>query len=142
MGAGSTMSAKSTVSVWTCSWTTVNRSVTAEAGVYPHLIGSDGGRVTVVDVQGLDRRILLLQQRLAQLHHVDFAGRGFKLILASHPGVVEREGVGRFVMSAAARLAKCPHQARQAGDSAHGHAAVLVPGKANPTRRKGARARP
>ncbi len=106
----------------------MNRSSRREPFEDPTLVGRDGRRVAVVDVQRLHRRARKLAgQGLGELVHVDRprAGRG-----EVGPGqAIHREVVGpaRREQRPAAVVPPGADDRRQAGDRPHGHPAAPVP---------------
>src|SRR5581483_6475921 len=87
------------------------------------------GRVVAGNEQGADRRVLHLEQGLAEAKMVDGAGRGRARRLAQRI-VVELAGGGREQHRAAAMAAVGPSHARQQGDRPQRLSAAGKPGHA------------
>ena len=103
--AGSTMSAKSAVSVWKCSRTTVKRSSRMSPRTTAFLIGRDCRRIAVVHDERAHRRSahagIGIPERVTQSDHVDGPSRR-REIETLERGVVVLEGAARRELHAAA----------------------------------------
>ncbi len=97
-----------------------------EARLHPVAVGRHRDRVGVVDVERADRRLLRLEQRLADEGHVDGARRApFLARIQVRPLqrlVVDGEIARGRQQRAACRVAPGAGQRRQAGDVTHRHA--------------------
>ena len=121
------MSAWRAVSVRKRSCTTVNRSSRREPPQDSVLVGGDGRRIGVVDVEGADRRVAQVVQGLPEAVHVDGAGwprhesppAALRSCSKAPPVLVPRE-------AAAARFAVGADQGGKSDDAAHRHGAVAV----------------
>ena len=98
-----------------------------QARDHPLLVGGDGGRVAVVDVEGPDGRAgQLAGEGLGELVHVDRAGAGGREVGAGEAIDGEVVGAARGEQDPAAGMAPGADDRGQAGDRPHGHAAAVV----------------
>ena len=92
-----------------------------------HGLGGDRDRVGVVNVDRANRRIVLVEQRVADGRHVDRARIVPDEIGPLERLVVDRVGAARREQGAARRIAPGADQRGEAGRGAHRHAAAGVP---------------
>ena len=97
-----------------------------EAAAHLRLVRHGGHRVARVDQQRLHRRVLHLQEPLAQACHAQPARAGRPQVVAPEPGPVGAHEAAHVVDRAAAGVLPVAGDARDAGDGAHRHAAAGV----------------